>query len=120
MTMAQLGMQQAQMQPGVASPGMVMIVQKDSSMCHYDGCYNTSAFVCNAVICCKQYGCGKLICADHRSRKCILKKGKRGPPQYTCIDHEKDAHQASCRLFGIFFGIWLLFIILIVTLSRLS
>ena len=40
-------------------------------MCYIEECRNIGSITCQAVICCKDYGCGKLMCEEHHSKKFI-------------------------------------------------
>ena len=60
----------------VQAPGMT----HGLAQCYKEECPNTGVYVCRAMLCCKDYGCGKLLCDQHRSRKCIARHGKNGPP----------------------------------------
>ena len=97
------------MQPGMVmqqQPGMIMVAQnpnqmvpqRGDAMCYRENCPNSGVKQCKAFICCKDYGCGKMMCEDHRSKKCIMRNEVRGPPQYACTTCEPRAVKCS-RLF---------------------
>ena len=57
--------------------------------CHK--CEQPAKFICQAKIACKERGCGKPFCSDHRARKCNGKSNK----EYVCCDCEDEANNAS-------------------------
>ena len=46
--------------------------------CYVEECYTPASLKCQALICCGNYGCGKMMCQEHTSNKCIAHS--RGGP----------------------------------------
>ena len=47
-------------------------------MCYFEGCPNVAKYQCRVVLCCKNFGCGRMMCGDHKNKKCIKAEGKCG------------------------------------------
>ena len=103
------------MQPGIMlQPGMpqqqqqVVVIQtmaRGLAQCYYKDCPNMGAYQCRAILCCKNYGCDRMMCDDHRTKKCIARNGKHGPHQYVCLDDEVGAYRCSWLICLIPFGL---------------
>ena len=84
-----------------------------------DGCTNPAYHVCRALLCCKDYGCGKVMCTEHQGRKCVGNHGetkkRSGTPQYTCINCNDAAHKASIVACVVPFSIFCIIVIIMFT-----
>ena len=79
-------------------------------------------YECRAKICCKDYGCGKLMCADHRSKKFIVSLriccAADNAKQYACFEHEDEA--SKCSLIVIFIPIFLALLSILIMASVIT
>mmetsp|Transcript_34092 Transcript_34092/g.42136 ORF Transcript_34092/g.42136 Transcript_34092/m.42136 type:complete len:102 (-) Transcript_34092:133-438(-) len=83
-------------------------------MCYFEGCPNQGKYQCRVYMCCKNLGCGRLMCKDHKNKKCIKAEGKCGNSQHACLEHEDAAHK--CSIFMIVFPIVVILILIAVQL----
>lgn len=60
------------------------------NMCHFVGCRNAGIYRCNAVVCCKKYGCGKMMCSDHTSKRFFGRGSRQGGKQKVCLNEERN------------------------------
>ena len=86
------------------------------AMCYYEGCPNHGKYQCRAILCCKDYGCGRVVCKDHKNTKCIKQEGRCGASQNTCKECEPRAHK--CTLIMIIWPIVLILCIAIFHIVR--
>ena len=72
-------------------------------MCYHDQCGNLGVHACSIHMCCKNLGCGRLMCDDHEAkRNCWPGANQWGMNAHVCIEHEKIVLR---RLRGCFIGI---------------
>ena len=121
--MQQMNPQMNQLQQvamNVAGMGGMML--PPGSKCYKEGCNDMGFAPCHYIYCCKQVGCGKPMCYQHRSQKCYT-KGKHEPNPNVCLACEPEVYKKSCLGFfipcGIFFTIWLTFMFSIIILPEL-
>ena len=92
------------MKPGLAGQPMqkvIVYVTDPASQCYVEGCTGPKEFTCHAMYCCKDYGCGKRMCRDHRSKKCFMQE-KNSPPPNVCIECEDKVSEYSNERISIF------------------
>ena len=105
-------MMQGQPQPMMMQPGQPMMaqgmptmqqpqvvyVQDPNSVCHILGCKEPAIFTCSANYCCKERGCNKRMCAQHKSKKCFQSESKHSPPPTVCVECEDAVKSCSNKL----------------------
>mmetsp|Transcript_4463 Transcript_4463/g.5504 ORF Transcript_4463/g.5504 Transcript_4463/m.5504 type:complete len:114 (+) Transcript_4463:193-534(+) len=79
-------------------PGVVVLatgMPRGMAQCYYKDCPKPGVKQCRVILCCKDYGCGNMMCDQHVNKRCIARNGKHGPPQYACRKCEGAAHRCS-------------------------
>ena len=61
--------------------------QKLAIPCYYEGCTHQATFLCTAIGCIKNYGCGRGVCEFHKSKRNVQYDRYTKPPQF-CQDCE--------------------------------
>ena len=89
-----------------------------------EGCENAAEGTCSIINCCSDWGCGKKVCNDCRSKHCQLNQQQRGAyqPTIVCLDCEpKVLKKVKCTqaLFMIPYCTFLAFFCLMGPLSFL-
>ena len=91
-------------------------MQDPANMCCIAGCPNPAIFVCSANYYCKERGCNRKMCAEHRSKKCFPKERKWGPAPNVCINCEDAVYKCGCKVMWcplvVFFSICCFFILI--------
>ena len=76
---------------------------KGLAECYHPGCQMQGTIQCRAILACKDYGCGVMMCDEHRSKKCIKRARHRGPGwgprQYVCVACEDNASRCTLIIF---------------------
>ena len=94
-----------------------MIPQRGHAMCYKEDCPSSGVKQCRAIICCKDYGCGRMMCDNHTSRKCIARNGKHGPPQHVCKKCEPEASRCTKLIFMLPISCMICFLVFFVAIS---
>ena len=113
---------QQQQQPYVAQTGAKSMGQQftgvmegmgvqgfntDKGACYFEGCPHQAKYTCQAKICCKQYGCWRVMCDEHKGKGCLSKTG-RGPQPYLCVDHIAKGKKCTMIMLIVFLSIFVL------------
>ena len=60
--------------------------------CYAANCNNVATKHCNVILCCSQYGCGRMMCEMHKSKK---RFGRVDHVPDVCLNCEKPA--SNCQ-----------------------
>ena len=54
--------------------------------CYYEDCNNKARDTCQALICCRSYGCGKDVCVDHLELSCVYINSAGAADPTPCLE----------------------------------
>ena len=79
------------------------------TMCYAENCNNVATKHCDVLLCCQQYGCGRMMCELHKSKK---KFGSRNYHPDVCLNCEKPASKCQWAICWCSCAIFILFIMM--------
>ena len=88
----------------------------DGEQCYKEDCPVEALEECRATLCFRDYGCGKMMCPQHKTKKFIKKRDYGDYPrsQFVCENCEDEASRCSCRIRLMPLGWIILFVIIVV------
>ena len=85
-------------------PVNVAVLPNGQGMCYAQGCPNLGRYSCALYFCCKNLGCGDLMCEDHKSKiKCWPGVNACGAGQHVCLKDEKRLRKRTLCMFALIF-----------------